>query len=393
MSSSILNNTAKMSAAGSGKTWDICHEALEAVKNSDKRALILSFTNRSTESARNEIRKQNGGVLHPRVVVNTWYRFLLSDMIKPYQVGITEGRINHIKSVDFSEQFGQKNFNKAGTYKRYINSKKNVRANQASELAVFLNQRSYGMVIKRLDDIYSNIYFDEIQDLAGYDIEILRLLIESSIAITCCGDNKQATFKTHVAKKNKNLTGVNIWEFFKKLEVEGLVKIERNLVSRRFNWDICCFANAVYPGGDAIETSMEESTEHDGVFLINETDVKFYIDYFTPQVLRFDARTAVDHPCMNFGFCKGETFDRVLIYPNGPLNNFILKGKALDSPEKYYVGVTRPRYSIAFAMKNLPKKLIGYDEVKIFIGKDEIKALKYQCQAKLLRCSQKIGQV
>ena len=379
MSSHILNNIAKMSAAGSGKTWDICHEALNAVKQNNKRALIVTYTNRSAESARNEIRKQNNGVLHPCVEIKTWYRFLLSEMIKPYQTGITEGRINHIRSVDFSEQFGQINRNKTGTYARYINSGKNVRSNQASELAVLLNQRNKGMTVDRLEKIYSNIYFDEIQDLAGYDIELLRLLMESSIYVTCCGDNKQATYKTHVSKKNKKQTGVNIWEFFRQVEAEGLVQVERKLASRRFNWDICCFANSVYPDGDAITTIMQEKTEHDGVFLIDENDVDQYYQQFTPQVLRYDARTKVNRICENFGICKGETFDRVLIYPNGPINDFILKGIALCSPEKYYVGVTRPRYSLAFAMKRLPIQLSGYEEVWIKVGVDEIRALRFKC--------------
>ena len=238
MPSVILNNIAKMSAAGSGKTWDICHEALAVVERSDKKALIVTYTNRSAESARNQIRVQNEGVLHPQVIVKTWYRFLLSEMIKPYQTAVTNGRINHVKSVDFSEQYGQRNFYKAGTYARYINPYRNVRSNQASELAVFINKQSAGKSIERLQGIYSNIFFDEIQDLAGYDIELLRLLMESSVAITCCGDNKQATFKTHIAKKNKNQTGPNIWEFFRMLEKEGIVRVEHNLASRRFNWDI-----------------------------------------------------------------------------------------------------------------------------------------------------------
>ena len=382
MSSSILNNKAKMSAAGSGKTWDICHEALEVVTHTDKRALIVTYTNRGAESVKNEIRKQNENVLHPQVIIKTWYRFLLSDLIKPYQTGLTGKRINHIKTVDFSEQFGQINFNKAGTYPRYINDGRNVRSNQASELAVLLNERSRGKSIARLEEIYSNIYFDEIQDMAGYDIELLRLLMKSSIGIVCCGDNKQATFKTHVAKKNKNQTGKNIWEFFRRLEEDGLVQIERNLASRRFNWDICCFANAVYPQGEAITTIMEEVTGHDGVFLIEVSDVDLYQDYYTPQILRFDARTKINRPCVNFGICKGETFERVLIYPNGPLNNFILKGTALGSPEKYYVGVTRPRYSIAFAMKKLPVRLNGYEETRIHIGSNVIRALKYQSTAR-----------
>ena len=382
MSSLTFKNIAKMSAAGSGKTWDICHDALEAVKYSGKCALIVTYTNRSAEAVRNEVRKQNDGVLHPYVIIKTWYRFLLSDFIKPYQSEITNRRINHIKTIDFSEQFGQRNFHKAGTYARYISTGRNVRSNQASELAVLLNKRSGGKSIKRLEEKYSNVYFDEIQDLAGYDIELLRLLMDSSISATCCGDNKQATFKTHVTKKNIRQTGTNIWEFFRQLETKGIVQIERNLSSRRFNWDICCFANALYPEGDNITTIMDTVTEHDGVFLIKETDVELYREYFTPQSLRFDVKTKVVHSCLNFGICKGETFDRVLIYPNGPLNKFILDGIALNSPEKYYVGVTRPRYSIAFVMKILPKSLQGYETVKIRIGPKEIVALKYQCLPK-----------
>lgn len=382
MSSSILNNTAKMSAAGSGKTWDICHEALEAVRTSNKRAMIISFTNRSVESVKNEIRKQNDDVLHPRVEIKTWYRFLLSDLIKPYQTGITGGIINHIKSVDFSEQFGQRNYNKAGTYSRYINPSRNVRSNQASELAVLLNQRSGGHSIKRLAEIYSNILFDEVQDLAGYDIEILKLLMESSIAVTCCGDNKQATFRTHITKKNKNQTGANIWEFFRQVEKEGIVKVERKLASRRFNWDICCFANAVYPKGDSITTTMEDITEHDGVYLIDLLDADLYHDYYLPQVLKFDAHTKIERRSLNFGVCKGETFNRVMIYPNGPLKSFITKRTALNAPEKYYVGITRPRYSIAFVMDKLPKQIDGYEEVYISIGSTTIRALRYKCAPK-----------
>lgn len=379
MPSCTLKNIVKMSAAGSGKTWDICHSALEEVNNNNKKALIVTYTNRSAESVRNEIRKQNGGVLHPQIVIKTWFRFLLSETIRPYQTYITGGRINHIKSIDFSEMYGQKNFYKSGNYYRYITTGRNVRVNQVSELALLLNKNSRGKTIKRLEEIYSNIYFDEIQDLAGNDIELLELLFDSSIIITCCGDNKQATFSTHVARKNKRKTGINIWEFFFELEKSGRVFVERNLASRRFNWDICSFANKVFSSGESISTIMRMTTGHDGVYLIDESDADCYFQCYSPKVLRFDARTKVDKPSVNFGECKGETFERVMIYPNEPLNQFILKGKALLSPEKYYVGVTRAQYSIAFVMKKLPSQLTGYEPVNVSVGNKEIKALKYIC--------------
>ena len=149
--------------------------------------------------------------------------------------------------------------------------------------------------------------FDEIQDLAGDDIEILRLLIDSKIDIICCGDNKQATFCTHNTKKNKRKTGKNIWEFFKEFGDRGLIEVERNLVSRRFNDQICCFANAVFPIGNPISTNMKEVTGHDGVFLISAENVDVYYKAFTPQMLRYDKRAETyGYLAVNYGACKGD---------------------------------------------------------------------------------------
>jgi len=54
-----------------------------------------------------------------------------------------------------------------------------------------------------------------------------------------------------------------------------------------------------------------------------------------------------------YGECKGMTFDRILLYPTKPLTAF-LSGKKLDSQEKYYVAVTRPRFSLAIVVDKLP---------------------------------------
>ena len=371
-----MKNIIKISAAGSGKTYDICRDALNVVSSESKKVLIVTYTNRGENAVETEIRKQNKGVLHPQIAIKTWYQFLLSDTIKPYQRYISvRGFFNVLKGIDYSQTFGTVNYRRKGTRARYITRAGNVLSNQASELACFLDEKSNGKIVGRLREIYSNIYFDEVQDLAGYDIELLKLLLDSDISVTCCGDNKQATFSTHNAKKNKNQTGKNIWQFFAGL---NNVEIEKNLVSRRFNQDICCFANKLFPAGDPITTIMNEKTEHDGVFLISQSDVCAYYNRFRPHVLRYDAKTVIEkYHAVNFGACKGETFDRVLIYPNGPLTNFVIKGSKLNSPEKYYVGVTRPRYSIAIVLKTVPKILSGYKQVEIACIKKIVMALQY----------------
>lgn len=372
------NNIIKISAAGSGKTWDICHDALQYSAKTRRKVLITTYTNRGADSIRNEIKSQNMGVLSPNVVVKTWFEFLLSDLIRPYQTSMQGVEINEVKSFDFSQMYGKPNYNVKGTKKRYVTSSHFVGANEASEFVLELNRLSSGKVFRRLEAVYDRIYFDEVQDLSGYDIEIIRYLIESKIAVTCCGDSKQATYSTHNAKKNKKLTGANIWVFFSKLEKQSKVAIQKNLNTRRFNSQICSFANKVFPTGDVISTIMTTETEHDGVFLIASEDVETYYNYFHPIVLRYDAKTVVPpYRTVNFGACKGETFDRVLIYPNGPLKNFLLKNTALSSPEKYYVAVTRPRYSVGIVLDKLPKTLAEFSDIMVALNGWEIRCLKY----------------
>lgn len=373
-----LNNFVKISAAGSGKTWGICNCALEYVNLHKKKVLITTYTNRGVNSIRNEICKQNKGVMSKYIIIKTWYDFLLSDLIKPYQNYLDKVCINEIKSFDFSNMYGSINFRKSGTKAHYLSPSGNVYANEASGLAFLLNNLSKGKVIHRLEKIYSQIYIDEIQDLAGYDLKLVELLLRSNINMFFCGDNRQSTYSTHNSKKNKKYSGSCIWNFFDLSNIKKLIKVEKNLVSRRFNKDICSFANSIYPNEDPITTCMNSLTGHDGVFIILEKNVELYYKYFHPCILRYDSKTNTkEYNSVNFGACKGETYDRVLIFPNGPFINFILKSIQLSSPEKYYVAATRPRYSLTFVLDKFPKEIPGFKLESIIIEGNLVKIFKY----------------
>ena len=376
MLSNISDNVVKISAAGSGKTWDICCEALE-LANKGQASLITTYTNRGLESVKDQIRKQNRGVLHSGITIRTWESFLFNEMIKPYQNYVTN-EINKIDAIDFNGIYGVTNFQKRGSVQRYLTSDNNVIYNQLAEFAYVLNEKSKEKVIHRLEKIYTHIFIDEIQDLTGYDINLIELLMDSSIGVTCCGDNKQATYSTHNTKKNKNKSGTNIWFFFNAYKKKGQLIFEKKLQSRRFNQQICDFANKIAPAGDLIETVMNEETEHDGVFLISQVDISSYQETFHAQALRYDVRSK-DYGLftINFGKCKGETFERVLIICNGPLKKFLLKQVKLDSPEKYYVAVTRPKYSLAIILDRLPQKVENFCETIIVTKRGPIKAMKF----------------
>jgi len=367
-------NKIRMCAAGSGKTWGICSDALSAVAGQSKRVLITTYTNKGVDTVNAEIEKQNHGIGSNRIAVRSWFQFLISEMIRPYQSYITD--INMIKSFDFSNTFGKVNYGKVGTVGRYISGSAYVKKDYASELAIYLNQASNGLVIRRVAEVYSHIYIDEFQDMVGCDIEIIKLLFASRMNVTCVGDNKQATYTTHNTKKNKGQSGKNLWDFCAESQKKGLAVIEESMESRRFNRNICAFANRIYPNTKNITTCMAEITQHDGVFLIERSSASQYRKHFLPVVLKYDKKTDVGEiVSFNFGQCKGMTFERVLIYSNGPFMDF-LKGKPLSSPEKYYVAATRPRYSLALVVDKFPKTT-EFKSVQIMLGNDCIQALKF----------------
>lgn len=347
-----LKNKVIMAAAGSGKTWGICNSVRHVSAYTSKKILITTYTNKGIDAVLSEYKKQNMGVIEKNVVVKTWFQFLLSDLIKPYQKCIVAD-YNVIRSIDFTHSYGYINYNKRGTKERYLNSNNDVLSNTVSELAVECNKSSKQKVIKRLEEVYSHIFIDEVQDLTGEDFTILEMLINSSIKVCYVGDYKQATYKTHNTIKNKSESGINIIKYFKMMEKNNKINLIYNSSSRRFNADICKFSNLIYPDSDNINTIMDEVTEHDGVYLVSKNDIELYFNKYKPTVLKYDIKTnTLGYDSYNFGQCKGLTFDRVLIFPNGPYKDF-LYGKEFKDPSKYYVSATRAKYSIAFVVDKL----------------------------------------
>lgn len=376
----MLKNVVRMASAGSGKTYTICREAEEKLVsmresgNKYGKILMLSYANRAVYSIEAELKKHNNGVIPNGIVVMTWYSFLLKEMIKPYQTEIFN--INEVKGLNFNAH--KTNKRRKGSRERYITFNKNINSEQAAELVELLNDKSNGAVIRRIESIYLYIFIDEFQDLCAYDFEIVEALMKSNVTVTAVGDGKQAIFRTNFSRKNKGKGGANLFEYFRELNKNGIAEFETQNISRRFNYQICNFANRIAPNQLLMGTCMKTSTEHDGVYLIQHCDVEAYYQYFVPVVLKYDKKTSTDsYNSFNFGECKGETYDRVLIYPNGPLKNFLLNGKNIASPMKYYIAVTRPRYSIAFVMDNMPEKLDGFEKLSLHLKNNiEITALR-----------------
>lgn len=224
-------------------------------------------------------------------------------------------------------------------------------------MAVKINQKSNGAVIKRLGLIFSHIFIDEIQDLAGYDLEILAILCDTDINTIFVGDPRQSTFLTNHNPKNKNYCRENIIGYFKVLQKKGKIIIDETSLNTNYRSipEICKFANTIYPEYAEVNYIESEYDGHHGLYWITEEDIEEYISATNAIILRHDKRTVVDSrfKCLNYGESKGRTFNHVIIYPTEGILKWLCNGKALadTTRSKFYVAATRPRYSLAIIDK------------------------------------------
>ncbi len=342
-----------IAAAGSRKTTHLVEEAL---KDTTKRTLITTYTIENAKQINDYIVERVG--LIPRTLqILTWYSFLLRDCVKPYQNFIyADKRISNIyfvegKSAPFIPRKKVKEF--------YFQDGERIYTDKIADFACSCDQRSEGLVIRRLEEIYDQIFIDESQDLAGYDLDLLELLLGSTLRMVVVGDCRQSIYYTHYSQKNSRYRGYNIFERFKDWERRNLCTVIEKNESYRCNQQICNLADRLYPELNATISKKVSTTGHEGIFIVSPKDVNRYFEAFGPAVLRDSVKTpTMGLPAINFGMAKGRTYDRVLIFPNGPILNYLYKGDCLRLKQKtkagFYIAVTRARHSVAFVCDELP---------------------------------------
>ena len=396
-----MNNEVIFAAAGNGKTYSLCKEAIKHVSKTDKYIMLVTYTNEGVRSLEKEYRKQNGGVIDKHVIIKTWYSFLMSELIKPYQCMLTlkykhykkEYNFplpeNYIRSIAFYQEEGLPRWYNRQHIQYYINSGRDIRKDTVSCLAAHCIDASRKKAINRIENIYSHIFFDELQDYAGWDLEIFIRLFASSIKVKCVGDYKQATFRTNNSAKNKQYRDDRIRDFFVLQEKKGNCSLLYENVTRRFNSEICTFINIIHSDSESFvypDKNMDFENENAGVFIIDTEHMEKYCNYYKPTILRYrnDSEIPFNHNCQvfNYGNSKGATFERTVIIPVGTVSPFIKEQKEIKSNQtrsKFFVACTRARHSVVFVIPN-PKESDLFKPVQIKLGIETIQAYKYFCE-------------
>lgn len=366
----ILPNILCIAGAGSGKTHKIITEAITEIKRGGK-VLVVTYTTSNQHELRHRFLAEFGQH-SSRFVVKGLFSFYLEDMVRPYQQSFFKQRIDgiffnesnpHLKpKTKFTlpgrkEQLDDKSFN-PDHFLTLCHTK--AHTGFLAKLATRLMKTTKNAAAIRLGDMYSQVYFDEVQDLVGWDYEVLKGLHKAMKSpITCVGDFRQTVYETTFGHKAPQTSDEKIAAF------KSMGFTEEALA---LNWrclqSICDIADEVHNGAyQATKSAVVDVplafTQHLGAFIVKQSDVTDYIAAYDPMVLRWNVASGRQFipeqaRCYNFGASKGLGFDRALILPTEIQLQFILGGPAPFSEKtetaqnKLYVAITRARYSLGF---------------------------------------------
>lgn len=349
-----MNSTVILAVAGGRKTQQIV-ECCSS--NAGGRRLVLTFATTGQDVLLARLRQSCLPEQIPEVT--GWFAFLLNHVVKPYLPdrfpGVSVSRLHYVEGGDPSR--GRRGVS------RYIDDEGRAYSHRLGKLAFDVAVASCGAAIDRLEGIFDEIYIDEVQDLTGNDLDILELLMRSRIKIILVGDVRQSIFETSRSDtKHAKFKKLNKVEWFRDAEKKNLCRIEYRTETWRCNQSIIDFADSVIPdrlGLPPTKSHQKTVTGHDGIFVVNWSHLKEYIERFKPEALRnrIDAPILDGTSAINFGQAKGITVDRVLIYPTKPMEDFLLTGATLadESAARLYVAATRAKYSVAFVVEDTTK--------------------------------------
>jgi DNA helicase-2/ATP-dependent DNA helicase PcrA len=237
-------------------------------------------------------------------------------------------------------------------------SNKKVYSDKIAKLGIRCNQKSSGQVISRLEDIFGLMYIDEVQDMVGWDLELLKLLLKSKIQLTMVGDPRQTVYNTHYDSKLKKYKDGKIRDFINN-DCKKLCQIDEITLknSYRNSAEICSLSSKLYSDFPVCISNLTHTCEHSGIFFVRESDAQDYCKLTRPLQLRWSSQKNVISPnkVMNFGDSKGVEDQHVLIYPTTEMLKW-LNGHNVSlkfvTKAKLYVALTRAMFSIGIIVEN-----------------------------------------
>ncbi|AND42613.1 UvrD-helicase domain-containing protein [Cytobacillus oceanisediminis] len=340
-------------AAGTGKTTLLIGEA---VKNyQEGKVLYLTYTNANLNSMKSDL-MESVGIIPKNIKCKTWTDFLLNECAKPYrkvlggpEIGVFNfcslGEIPRLKGV------------KAVHWRYYYDSQGRLYYERLAQFCHAILEASAGVIIDRLEKIYSTILIDEVQDMGGYDLKIIEAIYQSNLNLVVVGDHRQATYSTNSDRFLSRYRGVNIFNFF--TEVLRHDTLESLDVCHRCPQIVCDLANTLYSDLN-MRTAKSVVHEDIGTYLVSMDNVSKFIEQYKPTLLYYNVSSLnkfiskldgdINFESITFGKSKGLSYENVLILPTKEMENHVTKGNHKMSDTviaQFYVAITRSKNNVA----------------------------------------------
>ncbi|TBX78050.1 ATP-dependent DNA helicase [Rhizobium laguerreae] len=364
-------NKLVIAAAGSGKTTYLVNEAL-AIQ--DRRVLITTYTESNEEEIRRKFFEINGSV-PGNVHIQTWFSLLIQHGIKPFQgrlfdwevVGMRldskRSGLRYKNAQGFPVYWGEKELQRY-----YFDRRNHVYSDKLAKLVIRCNKESAGAVFERFSRIHPYIFVDEVQDLAGHDLDILMELFKSPSHVVLVGDPRQVTYLTHLEARHEKYRSGGIEGFIRDTLPKNLacdIDVTSLAASHRNSAVICALASKLYPAMAATAAcncaGCRQAAPLDaGLYIVRRKDLPRYLETGQPLQLRWGSNVKVGSanlPTLTFGRAKGLGFDRVVIYPTRDMVSWLKDTRfklEAETRAKFYVALTRARHVVAI-VADLPE--------------------------------------
>lgn len=330
-------NKLVIAAAGSGKTTYLVRQAL-AVE--EKRVLITTYTESNEEEIRRKFFELHGSV-PGNVHIQTWFSLLIEHGVKPFQGKLFDWDVAGMLLVSQRSGFRRRDRQGRPVYwgeedfrHCYFDRRNRVYSDKLSRLVMRCNEASDGAVIDRLSRIYPFIFVDEVQDLAGHDLDILTALFKSPSNVVMVGDPRQVTYVTHLEARLKKYRDGGIADFIQlelRRKVTCDIDVTSLVTSHRNSSAICELSSKLYPKLAAATACgcpdcRQSVPDGAGLYIVRRRDLARYLETMRPAQLRWSSTVKIasaDLPALTFGRSKGLGFDRVIIYPTKEMMDWL----------------------------------------------------------------------
>lgn len=336
------------SVAGSGKTTKIVNSL-----SLERRSLIITYTENNAINLKQKIIK-NFGYSPENIKVLTYFNFIYSFCYKPFCAIEIKAKGMNWKTPPVSTN----NIPRDNIY-FYLDSNKRLYHNR---LAKFLQQfKIVPLVIQRIEKYFDELYFDEVQDFASHDFNLLIDLMEANLKILLVGDFFQHTFDTsRDGNVNKSLH-TDYKKYKKRFKMAGVILDEGTLsLSYRCSPTVCSFIeNKLLIN---ISSHREDTVRVE--LLTDEKEILRKIYCSKTVKLFYQKHKTYGLFSENWGSSKGlDDFQDVCVilnkttFENYSENN--LSNLAAKTKNKLYVACTRARGNLFFIEEKIFKKILN----------------------------------